>query len=321
MAELPDLGGGFNQTTAWDTSRPVCREVFCTAARLLAMLQFRGFVQQDATTRATFPDRSSAGWLSVSSAGWTYAPEPAWCWRSSMSTSRRPCTWAAWTQRRALHRLVESNRALRVGGRSGRSMPAHCSSNGKAQLATVSNDELWSLYPDEELPQLTPSSVSPRTQFQRSSLGCVRWATPPVTRKARKASARWPSRCPTPGATPRPDRLRADQPDDGAHPGRRPRPRVRSRRGDPSATALRAAVAGSSAPPPGTTTSSGDTPRCRPQNAERRDRVAGRLMAESEPAEGVANETQARRRECLPCRTYVLPAELFLDIYVGRQKV
>lgn len=38
--------------------------------------------------------------------------------------------------------------------------------SGKAQLATVSNDELWSLYPDEELPQLTPSSVFPRIQLQ-----------------------------------------------------------------------------------------------------------------------------------------------------------
>ena len=68
---------------------------------------------------------------------------------------------------------VESNRALRVGGRLGRSMPAHCTSTGKALLSMLSEDELLRLYPDEELPRLTPNSIGTRTELVKA-LGDIR---------------------------------------------------------------------------------------------------------------------------------------------------
>ncbi|MFC5827155.1 IclR family transcriptional regulator [Nonomuraea insulae] len=58
---------------------------------------------------------------------------------------------------------IESSRALRVGGRLGRSMSAHCTSNGKAMLSTLSEAELLALYPDEDLSQCTTHSIGSRT--------------------------------------------------------------------------------------------------------------------------------------------------------------
>ncbi len=55
--------------------------------------------------------------------------------------------------------------ALRVGGRLGRSMPAHCTSTGKALLARLSDDDVRRLYPDEQLVQLTPRSIGSRTEL------------------------------------------------------------------------------------------------------------------------------------------------------------
>lgn len=137
-----------------------------TAHRLLAALQFRGFVRQDATNR-------------------TYVPGPALdglafglLRRLDVRTRARPVLEKLNSElQETIHlgRLegndvhfidsIESTRALRVGGRLGRSMPAHCTSNGKALLSTLSEAELAQLFPHEDLPQLTPNSVSTRTRL------------------------------------------------------------------------------------------------------------------------------------------------------------
>ena len=135
-----------------------------TAHRLLAMLQYRGFVRQDAATRGYVPgptlDNLAFGLLR----------------RLDVRTRARPVLErlvADLQETVHLGRLegasvhfidsIESPRAVRVGSRLGRSMPAHCTSNGKAMLATLSDPELAALYPDEELPQLTPESLGTRT--------------------------------------------------------------------------------------------------------------------------------------------------------------
>ena len=137
-----------------------------TAHRLLAMLQFRGFVRQDAATRSYVPgptlDGLAFGVLR----------------RLDVRTRARPVIErlnAEVEETVHLGRLegsqvhfidsVESARALRVGGRVGRSMPAHCTSTGKALLAELSEEELLRLYPDEELVQLTNRSIGTRTKL------------------------------------------------------------------------------------------------------------------------------------------------------------
>ncbi|MDP9461588.1 MAG: IclR family transcriptional regulator [Actinomycetota bacterium] len=135
-----------------------------TAHRLLAMLQYRGFVRQDAAARTYHPgpilDGLAFGVLR----------------RLDVRTRARPVLErlnAEVQETIHLGRLegnhvhfidsVESSRALRVGGRLGRSMPAHCTSTGKALLAELSDEELLQLYPEENLVQLTPRSIGTRT--------------------------------------------------------------------------------------------------------------------------------------------------------------
>ncbi|MDF1602122.1 IclR family transcriptional regulator C-terminal domain-containing protein [Nocardioides sp. YIM 152315] len=55
---------------------------------------------------------------------------------------------------------VESPRAVRVGSRLGKTMPAHCTSSGKALLTMLDEPAIRTLYPDEKLPRLTPQSVT-----------------------------------------------------------------------------------------------------------------------------------------------------------------
>ncbi|MYV98299.1 IclR family transcriptional regulator [Streptomyces sp. SID3343] len=58
---------------------------------------------------------------------------------------------------------IESRRALRVGLRVGSTLPAHCSSGGKALLALLSPVTLEIMYPDERLPAVTDRSTTDRT--------------------------------------------------------------------------------------------------------------------------------------------------------------
>jgi DNA-binding IclR family transcriptional regulator len=140
-----------------------------TAHRLLAMLQYRGFVRQDSSTRS-------------------YGPGPALdglafgvLRRLDVRTRARPILErlnADLQETIHLGRLegsdvhfiesLESSRALRVGGRLGLSMPAHCTSTGKALLAELSTEELYLLYPEEKLLQLTPKSIATRTALVRA---------------------------------------------------------------------------------------------------------------------------------------------------------
>jgi DNA-binding IclR family transcriptional regulator len=63
---------------------------------------------------------------------------------------------------------VESPQAVRVASRLGRSMPANCTSTGKAMLAQMSTDELHRLYPTEELTGLTGKSIQSREALERN---------------------------------------------------------------------------------------------------------------------------------------------------------
>lgn len=137
-----------------------------TAHRLLAMLSYRGLVRQNPATRSYEPgpslDQLAYGLLR----------------RLDVRSRARPILEklnADLEETVHLGRLeggdvhfidsIESTRALRVVNRLGRSMPAHCTSTGKALLATLSEPELLSVYPDEELVQLTRHSIGTRTEL------------------------------------------------------------------------------------------------------------------------------------------------------------
>lgn len=60
---------------------------------------------------------------------------------------------------------IESPQALRVSIRNGRTLPAHTTSVGKAWLATLDQTQLHELYPEEQLPQITPHTISTRSRL------------------------------------------------------------------------------------------------------------------------------------------------------------
>jgi IclR family transcriptional regulator, acetate operon repressor len=68
---------------------------------------------------------------------------------------------------------VESSRVLRVAGRTGMVLPAHCSAAGKALLARLEPADLRRRYPSERLPTVTPRSISTYGTLVRA-LGRVR---------------------------------------------------------------------------------------------------------------------------------------------------
>lgn len=61
---------------------------------------------------------------------------------------------------------VETSRGLRVGSRAGRLMSARCTGAEKACLAHLSAEQLHRLYPDGQLEQMTPRSLSTLSQLE-----------------------------------------------------------------------------------------------------------------------------------------------------------
>lgn len=139
-----------------------------TAHRLLAMLQYRGFVRQDPASKAYYPGPAL---MSVAFSVFN---------RIDIEGAAAPVL------RRLSERLEESVHigmieganvrfiaaaegptAVRVASRLGRTMPAHCTSTGKALLARLSDADIAHRYPDEELERVTAHSVGTRTELQR----------------------------------------------------------------------------------------------------------------------------------------------------------
>jgi IclR family transcriptional regulator, acetate operon repressor len=132
-----------------------------TAHRILATLQYRGFVRQNPTTRLYEPG-PALGSIAMAIMG-----------RVEIRTVARPYLerlHREFAETVHLGRLegqnvtfidsIEGSRAVRVVSRVGRSLPAHATSSGKAMLSTLDADALRALYPDAELRALTKNTLS-----------------------------------------------------------------------------------------------------------------------------------------------------------------
>ncbi|HST63695.1 MAG TPA: IclR family transcriptional regulator [Mycobacteriales bacterium] len=133
-----------------------------TAHRLLAMLLYRGFVQQDATR--------------------AYEPGPVLRGLGSAALREQDLSGVA---RPVLERLhAELDGTIHLGRLDGRdvvfvdgvhsvkiarppeSVPAHCTSLGKMMLSQLEPDELRALYPQERLDQLTMPTIASRSRLE-----------------------------------------------------------------------------------------------------------------------------------------------------------
>ena len=137
-----------------------------TAHRLLAMLQYRGFVRQDAATRSYVPGPSLDG-VAMGILRRLDVRTRAHPVLEKLNADLEETVHLGRLEGDQVHFIdsLESSRALRVGGRLGRSVPAHCTSNGKAMLATLTDDEVAVLYPHEQLARMTDHSIGTRTEL------------------------------------------------------------------------------------------------------------------------------------------------------------
>jgi DNA-binding IclR family transcriptional regulator len=145
-----------------------------TAHRLLAMLQYRGFMRQDPRTKAYRPGTALTG-VAFSILQRFDVRETVHPVLESLNRDLAETVHLALLDGGTVRFIdaIESPQAARVSSRLGKSMPAHCTSSGKAMLSYLSTEELYRLYPDEELEGLTPSSLRTRSALE-SELAKVR---------------------------------------------------------------------------------------------------------------------------------------------------
>jgi DNA-binding IclR family transcriptional regulator len=138
-----------------------------TAHRLLAMLEYHGFARQDAETMgyAVGPALLELGLATVERLDPRTLARPV---LERLSEDVGETVHLVRLQDASVVFLdsVETSRALRIGSRVGRSMPAHCTASGKAILAQLDRDELRRLYPRTKLPRMTPRSPSTRAELE-----------------------------------------------------------------------------------------------------------------------------------------------------------
>lgn len=139
-----------------------------TAHRLLAMLQYRGFVRQDAVSRAYEPGAA----LNTIASAMTRQVDVRARARPVLERLNAEFDETVHLGRlegQLVHFLdsIESTRAVRVGSRMGRALPAHCTSTGKAMLSRLTRDELVRLYPEQELTAITEKTITSRDALER----------------------------------------------------------------------------------------------------------------------------------------------------------
>lgn len=139
-----------------------------TAHRLLAMLQYRGFVRQVEGSRAYEPGpaMTAIAFAVLRQTDVRARVQPV-LERLSASLGETVHLARLDGNTIAFVDAIESTRAVRVGSRLGATMPAHCTSSGKALLATLDDREIRALYPTEKLTGLTSHSITKRSALLR----------------------------------------------------------------------------------------------------------------------------------------------------------
>jgi len=149
-----------------------------TAHRLLAMLAYHGFVQQDRDSRVYLPGPAlveiglaAVRHMDIRRHARPVLEELAGRYGETVHLSVLEAGKVRYLD------AVESSRALRVAARTGTALAANCTASGKAMLAALPAPELAALFPDgpgaPELPALTGHSITSRGQLE-NELAAVR---------------------------------------------------------------------------------------------------------------------------------------------------
>lgn len=137
-----------------------------TAHRLMGMLLYRGFVRQNPATRAYEPGQAlgSIAFAIRRQIDVRTLVRPV---LEELYKDTGETVHFARLEGADVHFLdaIESSRAVRVGSRQGRMLPANCSATGKAMLSRLNDEQLHALYSGDELPRLTKSSITRRADL------------------------------------------------------------------------------------------------------------------------------------------------------------
>lgn len=135
-----------------------------TAHRLLAMLAYRGFVRQDPVSKVYRPGPALTG-VAFAIFGRLDIGGVATPILREVSEQLGETTHVGVLDGANVRfaAAVEGPAAVRVASRLGRTMPAHCTSTGKALLAGLPEPELAQLFPNEQLDAITAKSITTRT--------------------------------------------------------------------------------------------------------------------------------------------------------------
>lgn len=137
-----------------------------TAHRLLAMLVWRGFVRQDPTTKIYGPGPALTN-VAFSVLRSMDVPRLAQPILDELSSELGETCHLGTLEGDKVRFLAvaEPDVAVRVTSRLGKSLPAHCTSTGKALLAEFSEEQIERLYPEERLETVTSESIESRTDL------------------------------------------------------------------------------------------------------------------------------------------------------------
>jgi DNA-binding IclR family transcriptional regulator len=136
-----------------------------SAHRLLAMLAYRDFAEQDQATRAYRLGPVLAGWARHLSDHDVQRIHPVLVALSRRAEETANLVVLDGSYGRFLD-SVETERLVRVGSRVGVRLPAHWTSAGKALLAELASEELRARYPDEALATMTSRTLATRTELE-----------------------------------------------------------------------------------------------------------------------------------------------------------
>jgi DNA-binding IclR family transcriptional regulator len=138
-----------------------------TAHRVLAMLQYRGFVRQDPSTKSYGPGPALTA-VAFSVMSRMDVNRLARPYMQELNDSLDESIHLGVLEGSNVRFLegIESRKAVRVVSRLGKSLPAHCTSLGKALLAQLDTAELHRLYPSQVLPGVTEKSITDRDELE-----------------------------------------------------------------------------------------------------------------------------------------------------------
>jgi IclR family acetate operon transcriptional repressor len=134
-----------------------------TAHRLLAMFEHYGLVQKNAQAKTYSPGPTLLT-LGMSVVRNDLRAQLSPILRALVQQADETCSLLALEGANSIFLdAVECDRPVRTTSRVGLVRPAHCTSGGKALLAALPPEEIMRRYPREELPGVTPSSITSRS--------------------------------------------------------------------------------------------------------------------------------------------------------------